>query len=200
MADGDSRRAVGLGRGPDRAHRAARRRRSDPPVAIRTGDAVTFRLHYRMHEPLDQPVFGISICSGSTASRSPGPNTREAGLVAGSRRRSAASSTSVDRLLLVPGTYDLSASLVNYTLAHVYDFSLRGAPLRRRAGNALRASTASSRSTRTWRGAVLRTVSPAASRRFWSPPATCSRPRWRGRRSAPGRSRSRCRGSTTSSS
>ncbi len=31
----------------------------------------------------------------------------------------------IDRLLLVPGTYDLTVSLVNFNLTHTYDFRYR---------------------------------------------------------------------------
>jgi len=49
------------------------------------------------------------------------PNTREAGLVPERVDGVGFVDLKLDRLPLVPGTYDLSASLVNYTLSHFYD-------------------------------------------------------------------------------
>ena len=50
-----------------------------------------------------------------------GPNTREAGFAPERVVGVGFVDFRLDRLLLVPGTYDLSASLVNYTLSHFYD-------------------------------------------------------------------------------
>jgi ABC-type polysaccharide/polyol phosphate transport system ATPase subunit len=95
-----------------------------PASHIKTGDAVTFRLHYRIHEPLERPVFGISLqrIDGAEVTN---PNTRDAGLVPERVVEDGFVDLKLDRLPLVPGTYDLSASLVNYTLAHFYDARYR---------------------------------------------------------------------------
>ena len=85
---------------------------------------MTFRLHYRMHEPLERPVFGISLqrIDGAEVTS---PNTRDAGLVPERVVGAGFVDLKLDRLPLVPGTYDLSASLVNYTLSHFYDARYR---------------------------------------------------------------------------
>ena len=44
----------------------------------------------------------------------------------------------VDRLMLLPGTYDISASLYDYAIVHPYDFRQQVAALRRRSGHAAR--------------------------------------------------------------
>ena len=74
----DRRHAVGLGRGPHRAGRAARRRRATPACGPHRR-AVTFRLPLRDHEPIERPVFGIGDPRPSTGQPSPAPNTREVG-------------------------------------------------------------------------------------------------------------------------
>jgi Wzt C-terminal domain len=91
-----------------------------PARHIKTGDALTFRLHYRMHEPLERPVFGIALqrIDGAEVTS---PNTRDAGLIPDCVVGVGFVDVRLDRLPLVPGTYDLSASLVNYTLSHFYD-------------------------------------------------------------------------------
>jgi hypothetical protein len=56
-----------------------------------------------------------------------GPHTREVGLVPERLEPGARGSVDlrVDRLLLLPGAYDVSASLFNNTLAQVYDMRHR---------------------------------------------------------------------------
>ncbi len=53
---------------------------------VKTGDAVTFRLHYQFDEPMERPVFGVSIqtLEGMVVT---GPNTRTGGICAGQARR-----------------------------------------------------------------------------------------------------------------
>ncbi len=91
---------------------------------VRTGDEVTIRLHYRAHEPVPRPVFGIAIHSLEGVHVT-GPNTREAGLVPEKITGAGTVDLRVGRLLLLPGTYDISASLVDYTASHFYDYHQR---------------------------------------------------------------------------
>jgi ABC-2 type transport system ATP-binding protein len=96
----------------------------EPTKRLRTGDSVVIRMHYVMHEPLEQPVFGIGIQRMDGAEVT-GPNTREAGLVPQCVEGSGVIDLRVERLMLVPGTYDLTVSLVNFTLTHTYDCRYR---------------------------------------------------------------------------
>jgi ABC-2 type transport system ATP-binding protein len=87
---------------------------------IHTGDPVIFRFHYAMNEPIEKPVFGVAIqrIDGAEVTS---PNSREAGMVPDMLEGTGFVDLHLDSLPLVPGTYDLSVSLVNYTLSHFYD-------------------------------------------------------------------------------
>jgi ABC-2 type transport system ATP-binding protein len=91
---------------------------------VRTGDMVVFRMHYETTEPIERPVFGMAIHRLDGAEVT-GPNTREADAVPDKIEGSGYVDLRVPRLMLVPGTYDLTVSLYNYTLAHPYDFRQR---------------------------------------------------------------------------
>jgi ABC-type polysaccharide/polyol phosphate transport system ATPase subunit len=91
-----------------------------PSKRVRTGEPVTFRLHYSTREPIERPVFGMALYSIDGVHLS-GPNTREADLVPDRIDGTGTVDLRVDRLLLLPGTYDLSGTLYDYTLSHAYD-------------------------------------------------------------------------------
>jgi len=98
--------------------------RGEPARRIRTGDPVIFRFTYDIAERLPQPVFGLAIqrIDGAEVTS---PNTREAGLVPDHLVGRGHVDMRLDSLPLVPGTYDLSVSLVNHTLSHFYDCRYR---------------------------------------------------------------------------
>lgn len=87
---------------------------------VRTGDSITVRLHYHLNEPIDQPVFGVTIqtLDGTQVS---GPDSREALRLPERTKGPGYVDLCIDRLLLVPGTYDLSAALYDHTVQHPYD-------------------------------------------------------------------------------
>jgi ABC-type polysaccharide/polyol phosphate transport system ATPase subunit len=95
-----------------------------PATLIRTGDPLTFRMHYDMSEPIPQPVFGLAIqtIEGLTVT---GPNTRAAGAVPPQLSGTGFVDLRVDRLMLTPGTYDVTVSLYDYSLSHAFDFRSR---------------------------------------------------------------------------
>jgi ABC-type polysaccharide/polyol phosphate transport system ATPase subunit len=93
-------------------------------TTVRTGDAVTFRLHYEFSQPIDKPVFGLAIYTIDGVHVT-GPNTREANFVPDRLEGSGWVDFHVSRLLLVRGIYDLSVSLVDYSVLHAYDFRHR---------------------------------------------------------------------------
>jgi ABC-2 type transport system ATP-binding protein len=98
---------------------------SDRPVTtVRTGDAVTFRFHYELDEPFERPVFGMALHTVEGVHVT-GPNTRDAGFVPERLDGSGHVDLKVDKLLLVRGIYDVSASLVDYSCLHTYDFRHR---------------------------------------------------------------------------
>ncbi len=93
----------------------------NPTSVARTGEAVTIRVHYEFTEPIERPVFFVPIntLDGTNVS---GPNTRDAGCVPESLEGEGHVDLHVDRLLLLPGTYDLSASIIDFSCLHTYDF------------------------------------------------------------------------------
>jgi ABC-2 type transport system ATP-binding protein len=92
-----------------------------PAARFRTGDKVTFRLHYDVKEPIDDPVFGVAIHSVEGLLVS-GPNSREAGLKLPRLEGRGSVDVVVERLMLLPGTYDLSVSLYDHAIVHPFDF------------------------------------------------------------------------------
>ncbi len=99
--------------------------RSGRPVTHpSTGDAVTLRLRYRAEKPLSKPVFGLALetLDGTWLWAH---HTRDAGFVPDEISGEGAVDLHVPSLMLQPGTYDLSASVVDYTTTHVYDYLRR---------------------------------------------------------------------------
>jgi ABC-2 type transport system ATP-binding protein len=95
-----------------------------PTKRIRTGDPVVLRMHYVVHETITQPVFGMAIQRMDGAEVT-GRNIREAGLVPDHVDGTGVLDLRIDRLMLVPGTYDINVSLTNFSLTHTYDFRYR---------------------------------------------------------------------------
>ncbi|HET7489807.1 MAG TPA: ABC transporter ATP-binding protein [Acidimicrobiales bacterium] len=91
-----------------------------PLGIVRTGDSVVVRLHYALNRPIERPVFGarIQTIQGVDVSY---PNSRDAGWDLEVLEGRGHVDLCIDRLLLVPGTYDLSVGLYDDTLAHPYD-------------------------------------------------------------------------------
>ncbi|MGH3369495.1 MAG: ABC transporter ATP-binding protein [Nocardioidaceae bacterium] len=91
-----------------------------PVTLTRTGESITVRLHYELSEPIEQPVFGVTIqtLDGTHVS---GPNTRDAGYEIPRLEGRGHIDLCIDRLLLVPGTYDLSVGVHDHSLLHPYD-------------------------------------------------------------------------------
>ncbi|HEY3673523.1 MAG TPA: ABC transporter ATP-binding protein [Acidimicrobiia bacterium] len=95
-----------------------------PVSTVCTGDTVTFRFHYSVDEPLEKPVFGLAIYTLEGVHVT-GPNTRDAGVVPDQLAGTGYVDFVVERLLLTRGVYDLSVSLADHALLHVYDFRHR---------------------------------------------------------------------------
>jgi ABC-2 type transport system ATP-binding protein len=95
---------------------------SQPVKRIRTGDPMTIRYHYQADETIRAPVFGLAIWALDGV-RVTGPATRDGGLVPETLPAGAKGyiDLRIDRLLLLPGTYDVSASLHNNAGTHVWD-------------------------------------------------------------------------------
>jgi ABC-type polysaccharide/polyol phosphate transport system ATPase subunit len=87
---------------------------------VGTGDAMTLRVHYSTPEPVEQPVFGIAIrhVNGVLVT---GPNTRDCGATPEKIDGSGYMDLHVERTLLLPGTYDVTASIWDYTITRPFD-------------------------------------------------------------------------------
>ncbi|MDQ6798562.1 MAG: ABC transporter ATP-binding protein [Actinomycetota bacterium] len=92
-----------------------------PTTHPSTGDAVTLRLRWEASEPVTKPVFGLALetLEGTWLWAH---HTRDAGLVPDEIRGKGYVDLTVSSLMLQPGTYDVSASIVDYTTTHVYDY------------------------------------------------------------------------------
>jgi ABC-type polysaccharide/polyol phosphate transport system ATPase subunit len=95
---------------------------SEPVKRVRTGDTVVFRFHYKADAPIQRPVWalGLYTLDGVWITN---PSTQEAGFVPAPLEPGSRGwiDLRVDRLLLVPGTYDVSITLANDTGGHSYD-------------------------------------------------------------------------------
>lgn len=91
-----------------------------PVKRVRTGDTVVFRYHYETDEPIAAPVFGFGVhnLEGVWVT---GPNTRDADLTLETLHGRGHLDLRVEHLMLLPGSYDVTATLYDHTLAHAYD-------------------------------------------------------------------------------
>jgi len=92
-----------------------------PAEHIRTGDPVILRFRYAAREPVRRPLFGASIFSADGVYVA-GPNTRDADVVFDTLDGSGTLDFRVDRLPLVPGTYDVTAAIHDQTGTHAFDY------------------------------------------------------------------------------
>ena len=91
-----------------------------PVKRVRTGDTVVFRFHYATSERIPQPVFGMAVHTIDGVHVT-GPNTRESDTIPDAIEGTGFVDFRVERPLLVPGTYDVSGTLYNYSCTHAYD-------------------------------------------------------------------------------
>jgi ABC-type polysaccharide/polyol phosphate transport system ATPase subunit len=84
-----------------------------------TGDAVRFRLHYEATEPITSPVFSFSIYTPEGVQVT-APNTKEAAVAIDRVEGSGHVDLCIDRLMLLLGSYDLSAECTNDSFTHSY--------------------------------------------------------------------------------
>ncbi|WP_456826051.1 ABC transporter ATP-binding protein [Cellulomonas sp. P5_E12] len=89
-----------------------------------TGDKVTLRLHYAASADVSGVVFGIGLHT-MTGQHVTGPNTKDAGLLVDVRRGTGTVDLDIDRLMLLPGTYDVSTGVADSMLVHTFDHQTR---------------------------------------------------------------------------
>jgi ABC-type polysaccharide/polyol phosphate transport system ATPase subunit len=87
---------------------------------VHTGDEVTIRFHWAATQRITKPVFGMAIHQLSGVEVT-GPNTRDAGVVPDAIEGEGITDLHVAGLMLVPGTYDITASLYDFACVHAYD-------------------------------------------------------------------------------
>jgi ABC-2 type transport system ATP-binding protein len=92
----------------------------EPTQKLKTGDDMVIRYEYEAKVPVREPVFGLGIhhISGPLVS---GPNTRDTGDIQALVKGTGSVEILVEKLPLLPGTYDLSASVWDYPILHAYD-------------------------------------------------------------------------------
>lgn len=92
-----------------------------PRTMFRTGEPFTVRITYDAREPIDKPVFGLAM-ENLDGVYVWAHNTRDAGFLPDRIEGLGSVDMRVTRLMLQPGTFDLIASVVDYTTTHTYDF------------------------------------------------------------------------------
>ncbi len=87
---------------------------------VATGEQVTFRLHYRATQTIEEPVFGIALHT-LDGQHVTGPNTRDVDLSTGTVSGDGHVDLTVPRLMLTAGTYELTVAAYDHSLVHAYD-------------------------------------------------------------------------------
>jgi ABC-2 type transport system ATP-binding protein len=92
----------------------------EPVSRIHCGEPARIRMHYEADQPIEQPVFSLSIhtLDGFEVST---PRSRDADCVPEKLEGSGVVDIEFASLSLLPGTYDISASLTDYSSLHTYD-------------------------------------------------------------------------------
>jgi hypothetical protein len=86
----------------------------------RTGDPVTFRMHFEADQPIAKPVFGFGIDTVEGVHLT-GPNNRDGNCVPDQIEGHGHIDLNVDRLMLLKGTYDVTVSINDHSILHQYD-------------------------------------------------------------------------------
>jgi ABC-type polysaccharide/polyol phosphate transport system ATPase subunit len=87
---------------------------------VATGEEITLRLHYRATRTIEEPVFGIALHT-LDGQHVTGPNTRDVDLSTGTVSGEGHVDLTVPRLMLTPGTYELTVAAYDHSLVHAYD-------------------------------------------------------------------------------
>ncbi|MGH9104807.1 MAG: ABC transporter ATP-binding protein, partial [Acidimicrobiales bacterium] len=87
---------------------------------VGSGEPVTLRLWYTTTEPVARPVFSVSVVTleGVVITA---PSTREADLVPEKLDGSGWLDLQIQQFPILAGTYDVTASITDFTMAHPYD-------------------------------------------------------------------------------
>ncbi|MCW2542853.1 MAG: transporter related [Frankiales bacterium] len=88
---------------------------------FRSGEQMTIRMHYRFDEPIEKPVFGYAIESLDGVYLW-AHQSRHGQYVPELLQGRGSIDLVLPRLALQPGTFDLTASIVDHQLTHQFDF------------------------------------------------------------------------------
>ena len=93
----------------------------EPTGAVPTGESLTIRVHYDAAERVERPVFGVALetIEGAYVWAF---HTRDGGMEISSLEGRGYIDCIVPRVPLAPGTFDVTASIVDWTTQHVFDF------------------------------------------------------------------------------
>lgn len=86
-----------------------------------TGDRFTIRVEYHFGERIEQPVFGLSITT-LEGSYLWAFNSRDGGCVPDYLDGKGSIEMTVPNIMLQPGTFELTASIIDYSCMHTFDF------------------------------------------------------------------------------
>lgn len=100
-----------------------------PRPGFVTGQPLRIRIHYRCHEPVENPVFGFAVTHES-GTHLFGPNTRFAGLDLNLAVAEGVIDYMIPALTLLEGRYNLSVAVVNAADTITYDYHDRVYSLR----------------------------------------------------------------------
>jgi ABC-2 type transport system ATP-binding protein len=91
-----------------------------PVGRVHSGAAASFRLHYQMQQAIERPVFGLSIhtVDGFEVSTL---RSRDVGSVPETLNGAGYVEVTFEPVRLLPGTYDVTLSLTDFTSLHAYD-------------------------------------------------------------------------------
>ncbi len=90
-------------------------------TSVATGDAATLRIHYRAHTPIERPVFGLAL-ENIDGVYTWAFHTRDGGQEISRIAGDGYIDCTIPRLPLQPGTFDVIASVNDWTTTHVFDY------------------------------------------------------------------------------
>jgi len=105
-----------------------------PRQVFDTGEAMIVRLHYRAHQRIERPVFGIAI-HRSDGVHITGPNTRFSEYDIPYLEGSGVVEYVIPSLPMLAGQYELSCSLYDYDFTYRYDYHERAYTFRIQPGS-----------------------------------------------------------------
>ena len=89
-------------------------------TTVRSGEPAMLRLEYQMESAIERPVFGLGI-STLEGFQITGPNSRDAACVPDKLNGRGYVDIEFNPVSLLPGSYDLTVSLYDYSCMHPYD-------------------------------------------------------------------------------